>query len=249
MQLCVIVDTEHTNYSMDKIIGIYKLENLMTNEWYVGKSINVQRRWRQHFDKCFLKSDGWTAKVLEECEFEVLNEREKFHVANEKLNGGVCKNKTTGGGNGAKVTDEVRATIKAGLARPEVKVKCRAASKSTMNNPETKAKHKASIARANARPEVREKRNAAIAAANKKPETRVNRSIAQNRPETQAKRRASLLVIMNSPEVKAKLNSPEAKAKYSASLKAAHARRREEKERLLAIEKENKQTRVKRECV
>lgn len=30
------------------MIGVYKITNSITNEFYIGSSKNVQRRWREH---------------------------------------------------------------------------------------------------------------------------------------------------------------------------------------------------------
>ena len=54
------------------IVGIYKIEKLDTNEWYVGKSKQIHARWEQHSKK-YTYAEGWTYSVLEECEFELLN--------------------------------------------------------------------------------------------------------------------------------------------------------------------------------
>ena len=35
---------------MNKIIGIYKITNTVTGDFYIGSSKNVKRRWREH--KC-----------------------------------------------------------------------------------------------------------------------------------------------------------------------------------------------------
>ena len=78
------------------ICGIYKITNLLTEQCYIGQSVNVADRWKQHC-KCGLgiqasatnvlynamQKDGvwnFTFELLEECPRNLLNEKEKFWI-------------------------------------------------------------------------------------------------------------------------------------------------------------------------
>lgn len=78
------------------ICGIYKITNLNTQQCYIGQSVNIQDRWKQHV-KCGLgidasatnklykamQEDGvwsFTFELLEKCPREQLNEKEKFWI-------------------------------------------------------------------------------------------------------------------------------------------------------------------------
>lgn len=81
------------------MIGIYGIHNLENDKWYVGQSINIERRWRHH--KLFLRNgthcnqhllrawnyygeSSFDFVVLEECDVDELNDSECRWIA--KLN-------------------------------------------------------------------------------------------------------------------------------------------------------------------
>lgn len=70
------------------MIGIYKITS-PTNKVYVGQSVDIERRWLDH-KSCYekfplqnsIKKHGFENhifEILEECEIENLNERERFY--------------------------------------------------------------------------------------------------------------------------------------------------------------------------
>ena len=78
------------------VCGIYKITNLLTEQCYIGQSVNVAQRWKQHC-KCGLgidasttnklynvmQKDGiwnFTFELLEQCPKELLNEKESFWI-------------------------------------------------------------------------------------------------------------------------------------------------------------------------
>ena len=78
------------------ICGIYKITNLLTEQCYIGQSVNIADRWKQHC-KCGLgiqasatnvlynamQKDGvwnFSFELLEECPRNLLNEKEKFWI-------------------------------------------------------------------------------------------------------------------------------------------------------------------------
>ena len=85
------------------MIGIYKIENKITNEIYIGQSRNISQRWTSHKNpknwtygklyKAFLEYglDNFEFTVLKECELEDLNRLEieyieKFDTINQGYN-------------------------------------------------------------------------------------------------------------------------------------------------------------------
>ena len=78
------------------ICGIYKITNQITDECYIGQSVDISKRWKDHA-KCGLDIDrpqgnklyqsmmedgiwNFTFELLEECSREKLNEKEKFYI-------------------------------------------------------------------------------------------------------------------------------------------------------------------------
>ena len=78
------------------ICGIYKITNLLTEQCYIGQSVNISDRWKQHC-KCGLgieasatnklynsmQKDGvwnFSFELLEQCSKNTLNEKEKFWI-------------------------------------------------------------------------------------------------------------------------------------------------------------------------
>ncbi len=76
--------------------GIYKITDLITEECYIGQSVNIQERMKQHC-KCGLGIDAsatnklyntmqrdkvwnFTFELLEKCSKDLLNEKEKFWI-------------------------------------------------------------------------------------------------------------------------------------------------------------------------
>lgn len=77
------------------MIGIYKIENKVTNKVYIGKSVNIEKRWVQH--RCHLNNNvhandylqkAWNKygeiafnfSVLCECEESVIDEKEVYYI-------------------------------------------------------------------------------------------------------------------------------------------------------------------------
>lgn len=79
---------------MDEMVGIYKITNKINGHSYVGQSIDIHRRWKEHrcyhsrsyYDNVFARAmrkygrDNFDYSVLEECEPEQLNEREIYWI-------------------------------------------------------------------------------------------------------------------------------------------------------------------------
>ena len=72
-------------------IGIYQIKNLLTGEKYIGQSVNIERRFKQHKNGLDLKNplysdfyiygiDNFSFTILEECDEYLLNERENYYI-------------------------------------------------------------------------------------------------------------------------------------------------------------------------
>ena len=78
------------------VCGIYKITNLLTEQCYIGQSVNISDRWKQHC-KCGLgieasathilynsmQQDGvwnYSFELLEECPRNLLNQKEAFWI-------------------------------------------------------------------------------------------------------------------------------------------------------------------------
>ena len=85
------------------MIGIYKITNLINGKIYIGKSTDIDRRWKEHIrnskypyknrssnfyrDINQLGVNNFNIEVLEECLESVLNDREIFYIEKYKVNG------------------------------------------------------------------------------------------------------------------------------------------------------------------
>lgn len=77
------------------MIGIYKITNQVNGKVYIGQSVHIRTRWKQHKQNAQDKKqntqlysamreygvDNFSFEVLEECEKEKLNEREIYWIS------------------------------------------------------------------------------------------------------------------------------------------------------------------------
>ena len=95
---------------MEHIIGIYKIENLISGQIYIGQSVNIYKRFKEHLrgglyndsqliDEAIQKIGikNFSFKIIERCQIKELNRKEKFFIQyyNSLIPNGY--NKTTGG--------------------------------------------------------------------------------------------------------------------------------------------------------
>ena len=78
----------------EKICGIYKITNLINGKVYIGQSINIYKRWKEHKNKnnwnkkkqiiysAFKKYglDNFNFEIIEICNKKMLNEKERFYI-------------------------------------------------------------------------------------------------------------------------------------------------------------------------
>lgn len=74
------------------MIGIYKITNKVNGKSYIGQSINIERRFREHCNRCEQQIDqaiqkygidNFSFDIIEECLPEELNDREFFWITKE----------------------------------------------------------------------------------------------------------------------------------------------------------------------
>ena len=118
------------------MIGIYKITS-PSNRVYIRQSIDIERRWREHRDLKYnsklassFKKHGFENhifEVLEECETDKLNERERFYQDQFDVLGlkGLNSKLTTTETKSGFLSKEVREKIKLGNKNylPEVRLK------------------------------------------------------------------------------------------------------------------------------
>lgn len=121
---------------MKEITGIYIILNKITRKYYVGQSVNIQRRFYQHKTKYKTKKthlynsmryygiDNFDFIVLYECNKEEMNKYETFYITVfNSFNDGY--NETNGGDSNYIVSDELKIQISKRMKeyqnRPDVK--------------------------------------------------------------------------------------------------------------------------------
>lgn len=81
--------------SQFSISGIYKITNKITQKFYIGSSVKISRRWREHIKELkkgthrskYLQNsfnkyglNNFTFEVIEECSKELLSDREQYYL-------------------------------------------------------------------------------------------------------------------------------------------------------------------------
>ena len=80
---------------MNKIIGVYKITNTITGDFYIGSSKNIKERWREHkwsstWNRCKSNpmyqdmqkygTDKFAFEILTEVEIDKLKEAEQYFI-------------------------------------------------------------------------------------------------------------------------------------------------------------------------
>lgn len=131
-------------FSMRKLIikenknksGIYKWTNKITNDIYVGQSIDLAKRFIKYFNLSYLKNretlvisralikygySNFSLEILEYCDIANLTEREQYYM--DKLNPKYNTLKIAGSSSGHKLSEETKAKIRKSLKGIYVKEK------------------------------------------------------------------------------------------------------------------------------
>lgn len=104
------------------MIGIYKITNSLNGKTYIGQSVNIQDRWKAHRNRPFNPNsndyesplyrairkyglNNFKFEVLEECERELLNDKEIFYIKQYKSSDPTFGYNISNGGAGTSVTD------------------------------------------------------------------------------------------------------------------------------------------------
>jgi group I intron endonuclease len=102
------------------MIGIYKITNEITGQFYIGQSTDISRRWIEHktpkaSGNDYLHNDmkkyglsNFKFEVIEECEKEKLLERESYYIHTLNPYYNVI---------GKPMADEVKANVSAGMKK------------------------------------------------------------------------------------------------------------------------------------
>jgi group I intron endonuclease len=108
---------------VNKICGIYMIKNMFNNKMYIGKSIDITRRWKKHksdlnnnrHDNKHLQSawnkygqSAFKFSIVEECSEDNLNIREIYYIQLYNSCNDLYGYNMTFGGDGCIPTDEVR---------------------------------------------------------------------------------------------------------------------------------------------
>lgn len=84
---------------MNKTCGIYKITNKILNKSYIGKSIHIEERWKQHLsgrgslelykDFVYYGKENFIFEIIEVCKKNELTQKEKYWIShyNTFLNG------------------------------------------------------------------------------------------------------------------------------------------------------------------
>lgn len=103
---------------MNHTTGIYKLTNTSNQKYYIGQSVHIERRWKEHKERAFCVTnhqynsplyrairkhglDSFTLEILETCSTSELNSREQYWIALLKSNNPEYGYNLTAGGDTA----------------------------------------------------------------------------------------------------------------------------------------------------
>lgn len=112
----------------EKISGIYMIQCINNNKIYIGQSIDIYKRWGEHKRKLSANSheniylrntfnkygiESLAFSIIEECSIELLDEKEKYYILNNKSNNRKYGyNLESGGSLGKNVSEETKTRIK-----------------------------------------------------------------------------------------------------------------------------------------
>ena len=120
------------------MIGIYKIENLLTHQCYIGQSSDIFSRWRWEYADAFnpnsqtynyplqidfriYPKDKFSFSIIEECKKDELYEKEKFWIKfYDSYNNGY--NQSEGGEGASKISEEQLKNIVVDLKNTDLSI-------------------------------------------------------------------------------------------------------------------------------
>jgi len=144
------------------ICGIYKITHRESGKCYIGQSVDVFERWKvhsnfgqakkrwQHIKHVMLKYgiDKFSFEVIEECDREMLNDREVHWIAHFNSFGEGGYNLTSGGGQGTTFSEEARAKISASRKGKTTSEETRAKLSASLKDKIHSVEHRANVSAA-----------------------------------------------------------------------------------------------------
>lgn len=93
------------------MVGIYKITNIVNNKCYIGQSVHIERRFREHKNRSYFTEyetplykaikkygiENFTFEIIEECEKSELSDREIFYINKYNSYSKMGYNLTNGG--------------------------------------------------------------------------------------------------------------------------------------------------------
>lgn len=117
------------------MIGIYAIKNKINNKMYIGKSINIENRWREHVKELnnnrhyntYLqaswnkyKEDNFQFLVIEECSSDELNEKEIYWINYYGGSDNTNLFNLAEGGSGGAMNSEVRLKMSESIRKSKI---------------------------------------------------------------------------------------------------------------------------------
>lgn len=113
-------ESSHLYLGGINMIGIYKITNKTNGKVYIGQSIDIKKRWKQHINEAkssrqntYLYNamrkygiDNFSFEIIEECDIKSLNEREIYWIKFYNSFEGEGYNMTPGGSDPIKVNTQ-----------------------------------------------------------------------------------------------------------------------------------------------
>ncbi|MER8924279.1 GIY-YIG nuclease family protein [Mesorhizobium sp. M0859] len=208
-------------------IGIYCIRHVESGKRYIGKSIDIERRWYAHRTKADNRHlansikkyglDAFAFEILEsftDCDEDRIADRElhwidHFNTCDRRFGYNLRRDSATR----MFVHEETRQRqSEAQKLRPprspETRAKNSSASREALARPEIRAKLSAAVRASHAKPGAKSKRSAALKAAYERPDRRAKLSVAckarWDDPEHREKATAAIKAALASPEVRAR---------------------------------------------
>ena len=198
------------------LAGIYVVTHRTTGKRYVGQSVSIATRWKDHLSgqgnspklAAALRKHGPDAfgfEIVELCAREELNDRECFYIWGFDCLSPKGYNLTSGGGQAQCYTTEARAKLSSSLRSSD---NFKAAMRRLRADPDVQARRLEASRRATATPEWKKDNREKMARLRDDPQWRASSTEQLSRiradPETEARRLAGLRRVHSDPSFQAR---------------------------------------------